>query len=926
MARSRSVQSLLSEGWDMPPGFARTAVAEEAVRVADAANDLDAGFEARCTLAEFAQHGGEARKALVAVTWCLAQIDAHPGRFETHRPYWALKWLPWTLLDIPDVPLEEVEGVVGEMRRRYESEGTGQDAVAKIDWTLALYLGRIEDAVEAHRRWRLVARTEYGDCRACDVASEVELALAAGERARALDIARPVLAGRLVCAEEPAYVLGVLLAPLADLGETEEAERLHEWGLRLARGNPSLLTTQAQHVVHLIRHGRLDAALDLVTEILEVCDRDAIDLDTRMWVAAAGGAVAAALAEAGVDRVTRSLGSRPSGTSALADVLAGEARVAAAAFDRRNGTDTMSRRVEERLTVRPQAAPAAGTPTEGRTEAVSTVAVPAPPAPDAEGPEDVLTRARKESGLAEEARIGLAERALAGFLDAGDAAGAARARRTIGAALLRLDRDDEARPLLEAALGELEGQLEEQVYAALDLARLGFSRAQRVDDHCRHWLQVALGAAENAPDRATLLGLCRIVEAEWRVLELGPDPTPAQLAAAVGLFAEARAQLAPDPVEVAHSWAAEANCRAAVGDLDGGSGAASTAWEVAEDAGSDEARAAVGGLLSSLLVATGHPVRALEILEATQQAEIALGARGEAAETAVARAEVLRDLGREEEALGRGWEAVDLFVAAGDRSGAAGARLLVARLLRTLGQDINAYDILSEVVAQAADDGDRRLEGAAALDLAVLNGDYGDVDEGLAAAQRALACFDADDHHARGRTYRALTDLHFAREEVTDALSAGAAALDALAEEGDLLTLAEAQRDQAARLLLSGRAAEALTLFDLARAAFEAEGLPVAVAGVDLGRADALASLGRTSEAAALAETAAVVAVREDVPMLEADALWTVAAHSTPEKALYDRAIDAFVRAGAPEEQVASLRSARDEALRPARGLFRRSR
>ncbi|WP_324277081.1 hypothetical protein [Blastococcus brunescens] len=714
MARTRSVRSLMEEAASMPPGFARTAVAEEAVRLADAANDLDAGFEARVALASAAEHGGEARKALVAVTWCLGQIDAHPGRFDKHGPYWALKWLPWTLIDIPDVPLDEVERVVAEMRRRYEAEGTGQDAVAKMAWTLPLYLGRIEEAVEAHRHWRLLPRTEYGDCRACDVHSEVQLALAAGDTARALDLARPALAGRLECGEEPARILGRLLAPLVDLGDLAEAERLHQWGLRLARGNPSLLHTQAQHVVHLVRTGRVDDAETLLAELVDVCDHTVIDADSRMWVSAAGACLATALHEAAVPEVRRTLGVRPRATGALAGSFGQEARTTAAAFDRRNGTGAVSEEVETWLAVRAgsvsHAVPAVPSPAAG----TAPTAVPATddPGPGTDDPEALLTRARTQPALTDEARVSLAERALAGFRAAGEEDGVARARRSIGTALVRLGREDDGERFLQDALPDLAAHPEEQAWAALELARLAFVRADgRIDDEVRRLNGVALASAERVPDRAAVLALCRTAEAEWSVVQLGPDATAAQVADAAQAFAGVRELVAGAPTELAHVWGTEASCRAVVGDMEGALAAASTAWDIARQSADDETVAQVGSLTSGLLASTGQLDRALDVLAAVQRAELARGERLDAGDTAVARAELLRDTDREEEALALAWEAVDLYASVGDAVGAAGARLTVARLLRALGQDLNAYDILSELSAQAGEGDDRRFEG-----------------------------------------------------------------------------------------------------------------------------------------------------------------------------------------------------------------------
>jgi tetratricopeptide (TPR) repeat protein len=931
MRRSRSVQALLEDADRLPPGFPRTAAVEEAVRAADATHDVDAGFAARLALASSAEHGGEPHKALVAITWCLGQIDAHPGRFDIYATYWALKWLPSTLLAVPDVPLEEVDRIRDEVQRRYAAERTGEDAVAKLAWLVPLRTGRLDVALEAHRRWRLLPRSEYSDCRACDVSAEVDLALAVGDTRRALDTARPVLAGRLTCTEEPAGVLASLLGTLWDLGEREEAERLHQWGLRLSRGNPSLVATQAEHVAHLVRTDRLEDALDLLIELVDVCDRGLFSAQARMRVAAAGSSVAAALAVRGSSSVPQPLGARPTDTLALAATFAAEAGAVAAAFDRRNGTDAYSREIAARMTLRPEHPAPQGTDQAPviahrgqvggafpRRAVVST-------APDGavsrdaatEGPDALLDQVRSGIGLDGEARLDRARRALTMWQERGDTAGAARARRSIGTALLHLGRDDEGGRELEQALAELSDQPKERVLAALALARLAHGRAGRVDEQCRRWVAAARAAATAAPDADLLIGRCRVVEAEWLVLALGDEEAvadPSGLADAESAYAEARALLDGDAGRQIDAWSSEAWSRGVVGDLDGALAAARTAWQLAS-AESDTAVAEVAELLIPLLLGAAEVDEALDVAVMAQRAEERAGDRSAAAATALTRADLLQDLDRDADALTAAWEAADLFAAQGDRSGAAWARLTVGRVFRALEQDQTAYDILSELVEQAADDDDRRLEAAVAVDLARLDADYGHLDDALVSARRALGRIPADEPADTGRAYRVLAQLHDARGEPAEAIAASEACLASFAQDDDHVLLARARAQHADRLVLAGSAAAALELYEAARDCFAAEDMLLAVATTELGRADAFAVLDRQEEAVAAAQRAAEVGEQQDVPGLIADALWAVATHSAPEAGRYEQALTAYRAAGAAEEQLNELRARRDEAL-----------
>ncbi|TYP88556.1 hypothetical protein [Blastococcus xanthinilyticus] len=934
MARGRSVRKLLAEAEGMPPGFARTAVAEEAVRTADAANDLDGAFTAREALASAAMHGGEPQKSLVAVTWCLAQLDAHPGRFDRHATYWALKWLPTTLVDMPDVPLEEIDRVVAEAERRYTEIGEGSDAIAKLRWVLPLNTGRTAEAVEAYRAWRVLPRSEYSDCRACDVSNEISLALDAGEPERALDLARPLVAGRLECGEEPARALAKLLAALRETGRDDEAERLHTWGLRLARGNPSLVSTQAQHVLHLCRTGRPGQALELAGELVDVCDRGLFDVEARMVTAAATAAVLAAWHEADLGPLPRRLGDRTGDAGELAAGFAGQAREVAAAFDRRNGTDRIGRAVERMLATRPTTAVAPVADATGPVEPVAPPAVASRTgAPQVGSPVQtddaaaLLAQAREPRGTLDD-RHDLAVRALRAFEGMGDRRGAARARRTVAEGLLRLERLEEAAVEFDRALAELSELAEDPhdlLLAALSRARLEVARTGAPGgEEAQRLLAVARAAADVDPAGDRARGQVLLIEAEWAVLAFAEADAEVPAGAVDDRFAEARQLLAADPEDVQDAWETEAWVRGVAGDLTGARAAAEAAWQLADRSGSDAGLRSAAEVLAPLLVAGGELERAIDVVSVAQRAEEALGDPGEAGRAALARAEMLADDDRAEEALAAAFAAVDLFLTGGRSGDAAWARVTAARLFRDLDRDQNAADLLEELLQQSGEDGDRELEGAVALDLARLNGDFGFLDDALPLAERAVRALGPEHGSGRAKAYRMLAQLHESMGKIPEAVAAGVSCLAHVDDGEDPLLAAELRREHADRLVRAGMGDRALELFDAAEAGFRAVQEDVAAAGVDLGRADAYAALGRRDEALAAAGRALEVGRREDVPEMRAEALWALAVHHDPDEQRYGVALEAYQEAGAPPEQLAELTAARDAALGRGRSRWRR--
>jgi hypothetical protein len=70
-----SFEDLMEEAYDLPGEKAKLELLEQAVRVADAAGDLDQGYEARSEIVETGSFHGYPMKALVAFSWQLGQYD-----------------------------------------------------------------------------------------------------------------------------------------------------------------------------------------------------------------------------------------------------------------------------------------------------------------------------------------------------------------------------------------------------------------------------------------------------------------------------------------------------------------------------------------------------------------------------------------------------------------------------------------------------------------------------------------------------------------------------------------------------------------------------------------------------------------------------------------------------------------------------------
>ena len=97
-----SVRRMIHECWSMPAGAARVALAEQAIRLADALDDPDLAFDARMTATEAYQRGGEPARTFVTFAWCLAEFDRHPDRYQAwySQLLWYFKYVVSSLTEI----------------------------------------------------------------------------------------------------------------------------------------------------------------------------------------------------------------------------------------------------------------------------------------------------------------------------------------------------------------------------------------------------------------------------------------------------------------------------------------------------------------------------------------------------------------------------------------------------------------------------------------------------------------------------------------------------------------------------------------------------------------------------------------------------------------------------------------------------------
>lgn len=350
---SAQVEALRERASESEAGEAKVKLLEEAVRLADAHGAVDLAYEVRNELIDAATFGGFPDKALVAFAWCRGQQKKHPERFNVEELLWKQKWVVGRLNEFPHISRKQIRDALDDIEQCFQKADGGKRALLKLRYHAARDMGDEAEAAALWPRWLEAPRDYLTDCRACELDDELNPLLDAGEYARAVEKARPLLDGRIGCAEVPHLTYGTLLYAFFKLGRLEEARDCHVGGYRLVGQNREFLATVGEHLEFLGLTCNLARGLMLLERHLgwaldhaSYRDRFSFHCGARLLLELARGD--------GRNEVSLRLPQafplfEPEGTyetRALLDWVDSQAQGIAAKFDARNGTPKFQKLLE----------------------------------------------------------------------------------------------------------------------------------------------------------------------------------------------------------------------------------------------------------------------------------------------------------------------------------------------------------------------------------------------------------------------------------------------------------------------------------------------------------------------------------------------------------------------------------------------------
>ncbi len=209
----------------------------EIIAHAEAGGHHRLAFRARRDLADRHCVAGQWEKGFPLFARCLAEFDSRPEDFGPHEEWSLRSWYVrtvTTMAEYPEISLDQVTGLLADMRSRFAARGHSLAGVHSAERWLAFVRGDWAAEENAYRQWHLAGgpRPNY----MWDYENEIERLVHRGDPAsidRALALAEPVLDGRLTFTETTAPIEAHMLPHWA---KRLPAERLAQVFQRMDKG------------------------------------------------------------------------------------------------------------------------------------------------------------------------------------------------------------------------------------------------------------------------------------------------------------------------------------------------------------------------------------------------------------------------------------------------------------------------------------------------------------------------------------------------------------------------------------------------------------------------------------------------------------------------------------------------------------------
>ena len=194
------------EEYQSAQGAARVKALKNAIHAADEAKDDEWSFRFRHRCIQASTFGGDEVDSMILFPEMMALYDRsedlQADEDNLHTLLWDFKWIINDAVDFTHIPLDQIESLNAEFKKRLEANGKSLRPYYYLRENTLLQTGRVPDPSESGY-YRTLPEDDLKDCKACEASHDVNVALLQEKREMAEAKSRPIFSGELRCAEIP---------------------------------------------------------------------------------------------------------------------------------------------------------------------------------------------------------------------------------------------------------------------------------------------------------------------------------------------------------------------------------------------------------------------------------------------------------------------------------------------------------------------------------------------------------------------------------------------------------------------------------------------------------------------------------------------------------------------------------------------------
>lgn len=228
----------------------------QAIQIADANDDVELAYDLRSDLMDKEWGLAERSEFVNTFSWMLNAYDADPENYNIEDLLWKYKWIISELFSNPKVPLEQIDLVLEDYKRRITEQGFDLRSYYTKLLHEALDQQDGPKTKEYLDKMNALPIDEISDCRACEMDNEVLYQINEGNFEEAYLRAQPLLKKEFSCAHVPVITFCHLcyLAIKSNMPEKAAELFLHaEEELHEREDDSSLIRSIGLLIVYLFR-------------------------------------------------------------------------------------------------------------------------------------------------------------------------------------------------------------------------------------------------------------------------------------------------------------------------------------------------------------------------------------------------------------------------------------------------------------------------------------------------------------------------------------------------------------------------------------------------------------------------------------------------------------------------------------------------